>query len=55
MYTAAQIETIAYRIAFIILHGDTALIKLYLAHVRSLPHGAIVTAVLSMIEDMINE
>lgn len=55
MYTAAQIETIAYRIAFIILHGDTALIIAYVKHVRSLPHGAIVAAVLSMVEDMSNE
>jgi hypothetical protein len=55
MYTAIEIERVAYHIAFVTLRGNVRLIRLYLAHVRSLPHGALVSAILSMVEDMIDE
>lgn len=53
--TRLKLERIAHHIAFTLLHGDTALIGLYLAHVRRLPHSAMVACVLALIEDMSHE
>ena len=52
--TRKRLEAIAHNIAFNILRGDVALIKAYIAHVRTLPHGALVETVLALIEDMSN-